>query len=427
MTEPSSNNEEAEIEILAPSALEAIQRADVDVSISTAKKYRRDVATAIKVTRELALRNPRIAERCNYAVPRGDKKIVGPSVHFARIVAHAWGNLRCGSRVIGCDRENAHLQGVCHDLETNVAITTEMDWPVQAPHKDSPERWKDQMNLAKRGGAAVAFRNAIFDALPMILFEDIAEEAKLIAVGEGKTFEERRANCIAEFRRLGVSQQQIYKLLERGGLESITTDDLIYLHGILTSILDRTVSIVQVFGAAETQTVKAQVPKAKKEEPPPVPPEKGAELARKMKDELASASQKEEPTTYPKDTLPQAETKKPEGETKPPEKEPPPAAKESSEPFPEPKPAAPKKKASPPPAAAPAASKPADPSAMIRERLAEAKISETELVAWLSDIGTVADGTTSLDQVNPKWLKMVLDDWSGIIEQVKAFLDKVPA
>jgi hypothetical protein len=405
MTEPSNNNEESEIEIIAPSAIEALQRADVDVSISTAKKYRRDVASAIKTVRELALRNPRIAERCNYAVPRAGKKIIGPSVHFARIVAYAWGNLRCGSRVIGCDRENAHMQGVCHDLETNVAITTEMDWPVQAPKTDTEERWKDQMNLAKRGGAAVAFRNAIFDALPMILFEDIAEEAKLVAVGEGKTFEERRANCIAEFLKLGVSQQQIYKFLERGGLESITTDDLIYLHGIITSIRDNTMTVAQVF-PPEAQTVKAQVPKAKKEEPPPVPPEKGEELAKKMKEEVAAA-----------------QTKKPEPETKPPEKETLPAAKESSEPFPEPKPAALKKKAAPPPAAA---SKPANPSDTIRERLAEAKVSEEELVAWLNDIGTVPDGTTSLDQVNQKWLKMVLDDWGGILEQVRAFLERIP-
>jgi hypothetical protein len=412
MPESSNNNEEAEIEIIAPSAIEALQRADVDVSISTAKKYRRDVASAIKTVRELALRNPRIAERCNYAVPRAGKKIIGPSVHFARIVAYAWGNLRCGSRVIGCDRENAHMQGVCHDLETNVAITTEMDWPVQAPKTDTEERWKDQMNLAKRGGAAVAFRNAIFDALPMILFEDIAEEAKLVAVGEGKTFEERRANCIAEFLKLGVSQQQIYKFLERGGLESITTDDLIYLHGILTSIRDNTMSVAQAF-PPEAQTVKAQVPKAKKEEPPPVPPEKGQDLAKKMKEEVAAGVS---PVVTPLPTKPpEAETKKPEAETKP----------ESSEPFPEPKPAAPKKKAAAPPPAA--ASKPADPSTAIRERLAEAKVSEEELVAWLNDIGTVPDGTTSLSQVNQKWLKMVLDDWDGIIEQVRAFLDKMPA
>jgi hypothetical protein len=404
MTEPSNNNEEAEIEIIAPSAIEALQRADVDVSISTAKKYRRDVASAIKTVRELALRNPRIAERCNYAVPRAGKKIIGPSVHFARIVAYAWGNLRCGSRVIGCDRENAHMQGVCHDLETNVAITTEMDWPVQAPKTDTEERWKDQMNLAKRGGAAVAFRNAIFDALPMILFEDIAEEAKLVAVGSGKTFEERRNNCIAEFRKLGVSQPQIYKLLEVGGLESITTDDLIYLHGILTSILDNTLPIAQVF-PPEAQTVKAQVPKAKKEEPPPVPPEKGEELAKKMKEEVAAA-----------------QAKKPEPETKPPEKETPPAAKESSEPFPEPK--STKKKAPPPPTVP--VSKPADPVSAIRERLAEAKVSEEELVSWLSDIGTVPDGTTSLDSVNQKWLRMVLDDWGGILEQVRAFLERIP-
>jgi hypothetical protein len=110
---------------------------------------------------------------------------------------------------------------------------------------------------------------------------------------------------------------------------------------------------------------------------------------------------------------PEPETKKPEAETKP----------ESSEPFPEPKPAAPKKKPAPPLAAA---SKPADPVSAIRERLAEAKVSEDELVSWLSDIGTVADSTTSLDSVNQKWLKMVLDDWSGILEQVKAFLERIP-
>ena len=76
-------------EILAPSALEAIQRAEVDIAITTAKRYPRDVARSLKLCRELALRNPKIAERCNYAVPRAGKKIIGPSVHFARIVAIA--------------------------------------------------------------------------------------------------------------------------------------------------------------------------------------------------------------------------------------------------------------------------------------------------------------------------------------------------
>lgn len=411
-----NSQDESELEVVAPSALEALQRADADIAISTAKKFRRDVATSIKTVRELALRNPKIAARCNYAVPRGGKKIIGPSVHFARIVAHAWGNLRCGSRVIGCDRDNAHLQGVCHDLETNVALTTEMDWPVQAPHTDTPERWKDQMGLAKRGGAAVALRNAIFEALPMVLFEDIAEEAKLVAVGEGKTFEERRANCIAEFKKMGVTQTDIYRLLERGGLESITTDDLVYLHGVLTSLLDRTMTVAEVFGPAEARTVKAEVPKRGKKEEPPVDPEKGLDLAKKMKEEVA-AGQKAEPP--------------------PPAPSPPAAAAEpaSEEPFPEPKQSA--AEAPPPPKAKKAAAaekqqdKPksdqADPLADIRARLVEAKVSEAELISWLNDIGTVPDGTTKLEQVNPKWLKMVVDDWQGILDQVTDFLNRLKA
>ena len=101
---------EVRSEIIAPTALEAIQRAEVDIAIVTAKRYPRDIARSLKTCKELALRNPAIARRCNYAVPRAGKKIIGPSVHFARIVAYSWGNATALSRVIGCDQENAHIQ-----------------------------------------------------------------------------------------------------------------------------------------------------------------------------------------------------------------------------------------------------------------------------------------------------------------------------
>jgi len=272
MAEEQKSNDEVltetgagEIQIVTPSALEALQRAEVDIAIATAKKYPRDIASAIKTAKELALRNPKIAATCNYALPRGGKKLVGPSVHFARIINYAWRNSTAVSRVIGCDRANAHLQGVFHDLESNVRVGFEMDWPVQPPHVDTPARWNDQMNLAKRAGAAVALRTAIFSVIPLVLFEDIAEEAKKVALGGGKTFAEQRAAAIGVCKELGITQPMIYRALEVGGLESINTDHLIWLHAALQSIRDGTMTREEVFGREKDAPVRAKVPRTRNE------------------------------------------------------------------------------------------------------------------------------------------------------------------
>lgn len=387
---PSEDQDEPKLEVVAPSALEALQRAEVDIAISTAKRYPRDIARAIKTCSELALRNPAIAEKMNYAVPRGAKKIVGPSVHFARILAHAWGNLRMGSRVIGCDRENAHLQGVCHDLETNVAETVEMDWPVQAPHVDTPERWKDQMTLAKRAGAAVALRNAVFETLPFVLFADIPEKAKLVATGEGKTFEERRNAAVAEFKRLGLSQPQLYQLLDRGGLESITTDDLIYLHGLLTSINDRTITVDEIVSKLEQAPVKPNVPSppaASQTQDKPVP-------AAKLK--KRETKPKEPATPAPASTAP--------------------ASQPMGPPAPPPAPA-------PPVPAAPAVEQPAKPPSLadqVREQLLKSGFNEPEFVRVLADFELNRAGATKLDDVLGQDLVMVLSDWESVVDQMNA-------
>ena len=298
MAEEQKSNDEVmaesgsgDIQVIMPSALEALQRAEVDIAIATAKKYPRDIAHAIKTAKELALRNAKIAATCNYALPRGGKKLVGPSVHFARIVNYAWRNSTAVSRVIGCDRANAHLQGVFHDLESNVRVGFEMDWPVQPPHTDTVARWNDQMNLAKRAGAAVALRTAIFNVIPLVLFEDIAEEAKRVALGGGKTFAEQRSNAISVCKELGITQPMIYRALEVGGLESINTDHLIWLHAALQSIRDGTLTREEIFGAkAESSPVRARVPRTRNE---------GGRFAAEGEKEQEERSEKKNPEKAP--------------------------------------------------------------------------------------------------------------------------------
>jgi hypothetical protein len=405
-----SESEKTEnLEIVPPSALEALQRAEVDMAITTAKRYPRDIAQSIKTCRELALRNSAVAATCNYAVPRAGKKLIGPSVHFARIVAYAWGNGTALSRVVGADKANVHLQGVFHDLQTNLRIGIEMDWPVQAPRDDTPERWKDQINLAKRAGAAVALRTAIFNVIPQVLFADIAEEAKKVAVGEGKTFIESRNNAITALKAMGISQEMIYHALGIGGLESISTDDLIWLHAIMTSIKEGSMTVSEVFGNS-MEPVKAQVPTRGRGRPPKEGPLE------------VRAEKVPEPEVHFVEQAPLVEAP-----LAPPVRPPPPppvtpqgTKEESAEPFPEPKPV---RKKEPPPAPV-LVEAPLAAADQIRAKLTEAGLTEENLINWLGDLGTVKDGTVSLETVNAKWLRMVLDDWAGILARVKEFLGR---
>lgn len=251
--------------IVSPSALEALQRAEVDVAIATAHRFPRDIALSVRHAEVMACRNQKIAEKMHYAVPKGGKTRVGPSIGFAKVLIQAWRNSTAIARVIGADQHNVHLQGVCHDLESNVRIGFEMDWPVQAPKDLESEgveaRWKFQIDNAKRAGRSVALRDAIFAVVPVTLFDEVLEKAKLVALGTGASFEEKRNNAISACKAKKISQPMIYKALGVAGLESITADDLIWLKSALQNIEDGLDTVESLFGPPDT--VKAQVPKRK--------------------------------------------------------------------------------------------------------------------------------------------------------------------
>jgi hypothetical protein len=397
-----TSDDGTEFRIIRPSALEAIERAEIDVAISTAKQYPRDIANSIKQCKELALRTPQIAKTCNYAVPRGGKMIIGPSVHFARIVAYAWGNQTALARVIGCDHNDAHLQGVFHDLQSNSRIGIEMDWPVQAPHTETPQRWKDQMSLAKRAGAAVALRTAIFNCVPMALFIDISETAKLVAVGEGKTFLEQRDSAISEFKGRGITQEMLYNYLEVGGLESIKTDHLIHLHALLQALVDQTVTIFDVFGDKETVFEKSKTPKGQTVEKPEKPAQKPAQKPLKTEqDDFLDVSPPED-----------ARKKKPA--PKPPEK----AEKifQVEKPLKE----EPKHEVSSP-------SEPETLPEKVRARLNGEKIDESQVVTWLIAVQCMSAGQTKLEQCKATYLEALLGKWDQSIELITKFFQEESA
>ena len=66
--------------------MDAVERANVDSQVATAKQYPRDISRSVNNSIAMATMDYATAQSCGYALPRGGKPITGPSVHLAKLI-----------------------------------------------------------------------------------------------------------------------------------------------------------------------------------------------------------------------------------------------------------------------------------------------------------------------------------------------------
>lgn len=121
--------ESPQVEVLQVSnadSLTALNKSEIDVQIATAKQYPRNLAQVLNNIETLATMDEETASSCFYILRRQGKAVEGPSVRMAEIIASSWGNIRVQARIIGNDGKMITAQGICHDLESNYATSTEV-------------------------------------------------------------------------------------------------------------------------------------------------------------------------------------------------------------------------------------------------------------------------------------------------------------
>ena len=151
-----------EIAVMSPAT-----RAEVDIQVATAKRFPRSIKAFNRQAMEMATFNEDVAAGCIYALPRGGKPIEGPSVRLAEIVLAAWGNVRADARVIDVGAKEITAEGMCWDLEKNIAIRVQVKRRIT---DKNGSRYNDDM-IVVTGNAAcsIALRNAVFKVIPMAL------------------------------------------------------------------------------------------------------------------------------------------------------------------------------------------------------------------------------------------------------------------
>jgi hypothetical protein len=235
--------------VVEPSALEIAERTSIDIQIATAKKYPRSLAKVKNAMLSLATLDEETAASCFYSLPArkgGDgKPIQGASARMAEIALSSYGNIRAGARIIGNDGKVITAQGVVHDLENNVCVSTEVRRRIT--NKYGQTFSEDMQVMAGNAACSIVLRNAVFKVVPFALVKPIYEKAKQLAIGDAKSLVQRRAAAIEYFVKMGVPRERIFAALGVGGVDDVTLAHLETLTGFRTAISDGDSTVDEVF------------------------------------------------------------------------------------------------------------------------------------------------------------------------------------
>lgn len=238
-------------QVIEATALEVLNRSEIDIQIATAKQYPRDLKKVLGNIRAFATLDEETAEDCFYALKRGkgsdESLIEGISVRLAEIFASAWGNLRVQTRITANDGRTITAQGVCHDLESNLAVCVEVKRRIT---DRNGRTFSDDMQVVTGNAAsAIAFRNAVLKVIPKAVTKKVVDEIKGLALGNAGNLESKRASTIKWFNAKGVTTDQLLAYIEADCIDSIDGEKLLTLRSTANAIKEGTTTIAETFGA----------------------------------------------------------------------------------------------------------------------------------------------------------------------------------
>jgi len=247
-----------DIQILDPGgALEAVQRAEVDIQIATAKRFPRSVRAFLDEAVEMATLDEETAASMFYVLPRGGKQIEGPSVRLAEVVASCWRNIRVDSNIEAIGDTHITAVGAAFDLERNVAAR------IRVKRRITDKRGKryndDMIGTTCNAATSIALREAVFKVVPRAFVKSIYDAAKAASVGKEKTMEQRRKGAFDWFQQQGIKPKVVLDYLGRKGPEDVTLDDLILLRGVRTAIMDGETTAERAFAKEDTASKAADL------------------------------------------------------------------------------------------------------------------------------------------------------------------------
>lgn len=241
---------------------EAQERAAIDSQVATAKRYPRNLTRVRENSIKIACMDKETAESCRYAKPVGDKKVVGASVHLARIVCQQYGNIRVQQRIKLIDSKTIVAEAVAFDMETNYAVCVEARRSILDKFG---MRYKEHViETNAMAILAIAERNAILKVVPKSIIDtvyneafrfangDLSDNAKLI-IARDKAFEFFKNEYAA-------TEDEVVACLGLKTKEAIKPEHIVDLRGYMQSLKDKEITVEELFNRKkDRETQQAEI------------------------------------------------------------------------------------------------------------------------------------------------------------------------
>ena len=212
---------------------------EVQGMVFMAKQYPRDQFAAYQRIKQSCERKS-LAMIASYEYPRGGKKITGPSIRLAEVIAQNWGNFSCGVTELEQRLGESTCMAYAWDLETNVRF--EKIFTVKHERKagktiqklDDP---RDIYELVANMGARRE-RACILAAIPKDVVDAAMEECDRTLSGENtEPIVDRIKKMFDKFKDYGVTREMIEKKIGVK-IDSFTEKDVLSLGKIHNSLRD---------------------------------------------------------------------------------------------------------------------------------------------------------------------------------------------
>ena len=303
----------------------AMAESEMATMISVARRYPRSIGAFQDMATTLVTMDEETAMECIYALPArsgGDgRTIEGPSVRFAEIVGSCWGNSRYSARLIDEGAEFLTAQGVFFDLQTNNAVSVEVQRRIT--DRNGKRYGPDMLQTTANAAKSIALRNAILKGVPGPVWKPIYSKARAIIAGSFETLAVRRAKALEAFAKIGASAEDVLEMLGKANVKDIDLNDMVTLRGTLQAIRDGDTSRSQVFGrqldeagrkraaakAGERADLGGKLKEGKAADTRPAPEEEAKATAQAAADEapVEDVERTEEERAPEEERIPQAE------------------------------------------------------------------------------------------------------------------------
>jgi hypothetical protein len=250
--------------------MEAQERVQYDIQISTAKKFPRTLKKVQQTCIDIVCMDDtgEVAASCSYALPRAGKTISGPSVHLARIIAQQFGNIRVDAKIKQILYKEMQIvsEAVCFDLETNYACKVE----VRKSIRDKQGHIYNNDMIAVTGNAAnsIAFRNAVFNVVPRSITDSVVRAAKDKITADIKNEAELtkiRKKIIDSFKATyNVPEDKLLKAIGLTESKQITKDRIPDLRAMFQSLKDGDMTVEEMFNPSKKGPGPTQAEKVAK-------------------------------------------------------------------------------------------------------------------------------------------------------------------